>query len=311
MPTAPGELERAEAFGGRILELCVEVGGTITGEHGVGIEKLDQMCVQFAPRELRQFHALKAAFDPDGLLNPGKAVPTLHALRRVRRHARPRWAIAPSRIAQVLKPDISRLNAGALGTLGVLLDVSIKVVPKPPFERTVVFGMDEGAALARLTALGRTSLSITATAHDGERLYVRVCGGEFALEAAEQALGGETLPGTEAFWASVREHTHPFFDRAGPLWRVSVPPAAPPLGFGETFLEWGGAERWLRTDAPAETLRARAAEFGGHAVLFRGHDGTGEVFHPLPEPLLRLHRNIKQAMDPAGILNPHRMYQDF
>jgi glycolate oxidase FAD binding subunit len=207
--------------------------------------------------------------------------------------------------------DISRLNAGALGTLGVLLDVSIKVVPRPPFERTVVFEMDEGAALARLTALGRTSLSITATAHDGERLYVRVCGGEFALEAAEQVLGGETLPGTEAFWASVREHTHPFFDRPGPLWRLSIPPAAPPLGFGETFLEWGGAERWLRTDAPAETLRARAAELGGHAVLFRGHDGTGEVFHPLPEPLLRLHRNIKQAMDPAGILNPRRMYQDF
>ena len=74
----PGELERTEAFGGRILELCVEVGGTITGEHGVGMEKLDQMCVQFDALELQQFHAVKAAFDKDGLLNPGKAVPTLH-----------------------------------------------------------------------------------------------------------------------------------------------------------------------------------------------------------------------------------------
>ncbi|HID50211.1 MAG TPA: FAD-binding protein [Chromatiales bacterium] len=74
----PGELERTEEFGGRILELCVEVGGTITGEHGVGMEKIDQMCVQFAPRELAYFHAVKAAFDPVGLLNPGKAVPTLH-----------------------------------------------------------------------------------------------------------------------------------------------------------------------------------------------------------------------------------------
>ena len=74
----PGELERTEAFGGKILELCVEVGGTITGEHGVGMEKIDQMCVQFASAELQQFHAVKAAFDPDGLLNPGKAVPTLH-----------------------------------------------------------------------------------------------------------------------------------------------------------------------------------------------------------------------------------------
>ena len=74
----PGELARTEEFGGRILELCVEVGGTITGEHGVGIEKINQMCVQFAEVELRQFHAIKQAFDPNCLLNPGKAVPTLH-----------------------------------------------------------------------------------------------------------------------------------------------------------------------------------------------------------------------------------------
>ncbi len=74
----PGELQRTEEFGGKILELCVAVGGTITGEHGVGMEKIDQMCVQFRPAELQQFHAIKAAFDPAGLLNPGKAVPTLH-----------------------------------------------------------------------------------------------------------------------------------------------------------------------------------------------------------------------------------------
>jgi glycolate oxidase len=74
----PGELEKAERLGGKILELCVEVGGTITGEHGVGMEKIDHMCVQFAPPELAQFHAVKHAFDASGLLNPGKAVPTLH-----------------------------------------------------------------------------------------------------------------------------------------------------------------------------------------------------------------------------------------
>ena len=73
-----GDLERAEAFGARILELSVEVGGTITGEHGVGVEKIDAMCTQFASPELSAFHAVKAAFDPAGLLNPGKAVPTLH-----------------------------------------------------------------------------------------------------------------------------------------------------------------------------------------------------------------------------------------
>jgi len=74
----PGELEKTEEYAGAILELCIEVGGTITGEHGVGVEKIDQMCVQFRPAEIAQFHAVKAAFDPPGLLNPGKAVPTLN-----------------------------------------------------------------------------------------------------------------------------------------------------------------------------------------------------------------------------------------
>jgi glycolate oxidase len=74
----PGELERTEAFAAKILELCIEVGGTITGEHGVGIEKINQMCTQFTAPELERFHGIKAAFDPPGRLNPGKAVPTLH-----------------------------------------------------------------------------------------------------------------------------------------------------------------------------------------------------------------------------------------
>ena len=74
----PGELERAEAIGGKILELCVAVGGSITGEHGVGREKINQMCAQFNSDEITLFHAVKAAFDPQGLLNPGKNIPTLH-----------------------------------------------------------------------------------------------------------------------------------------------------------------------------------------------------------------------------------------
>ena len=73
----PGELDKAEAMGGKILELCVAAGGSVTGEHGVGVEKLDQMCVQFNEAELRQFERVKEAFDPERLLNPGKAIPTL------------------------------------------------------------------------------------------------------------------------------------------------------------------------------------------------------------------------------------------
>jgi glycolate dehydrogenase FAD-linked subunit len=74
----PGDVEKTLGFGAKVLELCIEVGGTITGEHGVGVEKIGEMCVQFAPAELERFHGVKRAFDPEGLLNPGKAVPTLH-----------------------------------------------------------------------------------------------------------------------------------------------------------------------------------------------------------------------------------------
>jgi len=96
----PGELERSEEFGGRILELCVEVGGTITGEHGVGVEKLRQMCVQFRAPELQAFHDVKHAFDPGGILNPGKAVPTLKRCAE--------WGGMHVHGGQVPRPDIPR-----------------------------------------------------------------------------------------------------------------------------------------------------------------------------------------------------------
>jgi glycolate oxidase len=96
----PGQLEQAEELGGRILELCVELGGTITGEHGVGIEKLRQMCVQFRTAELAAFHDVKRAFDPDGILNPGKAVPTLKRCAE--------WGGTHVRAGKIPRPDIPR-----------------------------------------------------------------------------------------------------------------------------------------------------------------------------------------------------------
>jgi glycolate oxidase FAD binding subunit len=206
--------------------------------------------------------------------------------------------------------DVSRVCVGALGTLGLILEASVKVRPRPALERTVMFELDEAAALARLTALGRSSLSITATAHDGERLYLRACGGERSLEAAEAALGGDPLSDSAGFWHSVREQTHPFFSGEGPLWRLSLPPAAPALDLGPSFLEWGGAQRWLRGEQDAEALRARVGELGGHATLFRGHSPAQAVFHPLPTALLRLHQELKRAIDPAAIFNPGRLYPE-
>lgn len=207
--------------------------------------------------------------------------------------------------------DLSRLSAGALGTLGVLLEVSIKVLPKAAFERSVAMELDQRQALARMIQLARLPLGITAMAHDGRHLYVRACGGERAMETAEAALGGDAIADSEAFWTSVREQQHAFFSGDMPLWRICVPPATPALKLGSSFIEWGGAQRWVRSDAPPASLRAAAAAHGGHATWFRGHDGHAEVFHPLPEPLMNLHRRLKQALDPVGILNPHRMYPQF
>ncbi len=203
--------------------------------------------------------------------------------------------------------DLSRLMAGALGSLGVLLEVSVKVLPRPAEEHTRVFGLDAEAAATRQIEWGRLPLSLSATLYDGERLYVRLCGSGQGVRAAVQALGGEDVEATP--WRDVREQTLPFFQGDGPLWRISLPAAAPALGLpGRTLTEWGGALRWLRTDLSAELVRQRAAALGGHATLFRGHDGTGEVFQPLAPALLALHQPVKRALDPHGILNPGRMY---
>ena len=203
--------------------------------------------------------------------------------------------------------DLSRLMAGALGTLGVLLEVSLKVLPRPAEERTRAFELDAEAAAARQLEWGRLPLSLSGTLYDGERLYVRLCGSSQGVAAGLEALGGEEV--TDGPWRGAREQTLPFFQGDGPLWRLSLPAAASALNLpGETLTEWGGALRWLRTDLPADLVRQRAAALGGHTTLFRGGDGRGEVFQPLAPALRVLHMQVKQALDPQGIFNPGRMY---
>ncbi len=212
--------------------------------------------------------------------------------------------------------DVSRLMAGALGTLSVLLEVSLKVEPRPPAEETRRFELDAATALARLAEWQRQPLPLTGALHDGEALYLRLAGGEGGLQAARERLGGEACPPAEAPWEALRDLRHPFLDvtadmDAPPLWRLSLPPAAPPTGLpGREWIDWGGAQRWLRSPAPAADIRARAEALGGHATLFGPHDGHGAVFHPLPAPLLALHRRVKAALDPQGLFNPGRLYPD-
>ena len=206
--------------------------------------------------------------------------------------------------------DVSRLMTGAFGTLGVLLEVSLKVLPRPAASRTLAFDVGAAEAIERCNAWAAKPVPVTGACHDGERLRVRLSGTEGGVEAAARTLGGEAIEG-DAFWTALREQTLPFFTRAGgALWRVSVPPGAGTMRVGgDVLVDWGGALRWLRTDAPADAVRTAAERAGGHATLFRGGDRTGEVFHPLPPAVRRLHERLKAAFDPSGIFNPGRMYE--
>ncbi|HET7363067.1 MAG TPA: glycolate oxidase subunit GlcE [Burkholderiales bacterium] len=208
--------------------------------------------------------------------------------------------------------DVSRLVAGSLGTLGVIAEASVKVLPRPPAERTLRFDMDQTAALDAMNVWAGEPLPISATAwHDGA-LYVRLAGSPAAVQAATPRLGGAEVGDSMAFWRAIREQTYAFFAGDQPLWRIAVPSAAAPLGLaGNQLLEWNGALRWLRSRASAEEVRAAAKRAGGHATLFRARDKSAGAFTPLDPVLLRLHRALKSAFDPAGILNPGRMYAEF
>lgn len=217
--------------------------------------------------------------------------------------------------------DVSRLLAGSLGTLGLILEVSLKVLPAPFDDATLRFSMTQGEAIERLNDWGGQPLPLAASAwHDGA-LYVRVAGATAALKAARARLGGEAVEQDEALalWQSLREQTHAFFApaRAGrALWRLAVPTVAAPLDLpGAQLVEWGGGQRWwLANDDSAETaaaVRAVAQAAGGHATLFRNGDKRVGVFTPLATPLAAIHQRLKATFDPAGIFNPRRMYPDF
>jgi glycolate oxidase FAD binding subunit len=217
--------------------------------------------------------------------------------------------------------DVARLMTGALGTLGVIAEVSLKCVPMPKAETTRVIqcSADEGVRL--MNEWGGTPLPVTATAYHAGRLAVRLSGAPSAVESAVAKVGGMALPGNDrggAFWRSVREQTQPFFVAAAQpsvsLWRLAVKSTAPytDLG-GEQLIEWGGALRWLRGGERTDPARLRdwARGHGGHATLYRAADKSVGVFHPLPDSLRALHRRLKATFDPAGVLNPGRLYPEF
>ena len=214
--------------------------------------------------------------------------------------------------------DVSRLLAGSMGTLGVILEVSLKVLPIAPATLTLRMEMDQARAIAQLNAWGGQPLPLNASAWWDSNLIVRLRGALAAVQAARTAIGGQVVEPQYAspFWAGLRDHTDEFFTSAhaavvggASLWRLSVPSTAAPLALsGELLIEWGGAQRWLCSAMAPGAVRDAAAKAGGHATLFATSDKSPGAFAPLQSPLDRIHRELKKAFDPAGIFNPGRLY---
>jgi len=215
--------------------------------------------------------------------------------------------------------DVSRLMAGAMGTLGVLLEVSLKVLPKAEMQSTQLFQCSAAEAIEKIHTWSQTPLPVSASSFHDTIFRLRLSGATKAVKAAINTVGGESLDDDAQYWHDLKEHKLAYFDTEKPLWRISLAsdnesftPATSEYtdqddnGF---LYEWGGALRWLKTEAPAEIIQQAAADAEGHAVLFR-HPQQQTIFQPLSTGLMRIHKNLKQAFDPHNIFNPGRLYPE-
>ena len=204
--------------------------------------------------------------------------------------------------------DVSRLMTGSFGTLGLILEASLKVLPRPEDELTLRFEMSAADAIETMNRWAAQPLPISATCHAANALTVRLSGSKLGVAAARTRIGGELVLEGHAFWRAVREQTLDAF--RGPLWRLSIKSTTPPLALpGKQVIEWNGSLRWVATDAPAEQVFEAARAAGGHATRFRANNGTPMM--RLDPAVLELHKRLKAALDPDGIFGPHRLHPDF
>ena len=211
--------------------------------------------------------------------------------------------------------DVSRLMAGSMGTLGVIAQVSLKVLPVPPAESTLMFDLSETSARQQLNRWGGQPLPLNASCWADGVLLVRLRGAQAAVAAARKIMGGQVVEkDAPRHWTALRDHQLPFFrlDWGEALWRVGTPDTATPLNLGPTLVEWHGAQRWVKLPAKdGIRVREAAARAGGHATLFRGGDGRTPVFTPPAAPVARISQALKNEFDPAGIFGPGRIFLDF
>jgi glycolate oxidase FAD binding subunit len=283
--------------------------------------------VESALAEHRQY----LAFDPPhfghatlgGMVAAGLSGPTRAALGSLRDHVLGvRIMDSEGRVlrfgGEVMKNvagfDISRLMVGALGTLGLILEVSLKVMPMPLTQASLRFEMSKQEALSTMNRWAGQPWPLVASAWENGSMTVQMAGARAAVDMACLELGGDRLAPLSAqqFWQGLREQTSAFFADHQPIWRLSLPSIAPASAFtGEILIEWGGSQRWLKTDANPKWIHAVATEYGGHATLFRGSATRQDVFTPLSAPLIEIHRRLKQRFDPHQVFNRGRLYPEF
>lgn len=203
--------------------------------------------------------------------------------------------------------DVSRLMCGAHGTLGLLLDISLKVIPRPQQERTLSLDCTELQARSILNRLGRKPLPISATYFRDDQLSIRLSGSHSSITAAKKIIGGEPQTDGEQLWQQLRDQQHTFFKQPS-IWRLSLPPATEALSADiaeQQLIEWGGAQRWITSQANPETIWDLARSLGGHATL---HKSDESLRQPLEPGLRKLSEQLRRSFDPENILNPGRLY---
>jgi glycolate oxidase FAD binding subunit len=204
--------------------------------------------------------------------------------------------------------DVSRLQAGAMGTLGVITELSLKVMPLPEKTLTLVRTLEADAALRLMHQRAGQPAPLSGACWVDGRLYLRLSGAASAVRDTAAAWGGDLLEDGDSFWQQLREMSLPCFDGDTPLWRLSLESTAA-LDHSPVCIDWCGAQRWVKSGDGA-TLHRYAARNGGHAMLYSGGDRNGEVRAAPGPALLQLQQRLKRAFDPAGVLNPGRLYRE-
>lgn len=206
--------------------------------------------------------------------------------------------------------DVSRLQAGAMGTLGAITEISLKVMPRPAATTTLVREMAMDEVVDYMNRRAAEPKPITGACWVDGRVYLRLAGARSAVEATADKWGGDVVADSDTFWRQVQDLQHGFFDdRNTPLWRFSVGSTANmPALDGPWMIDWIGSQRWYRGEASLSDLEPLARAAGGQVSLFRGGDRSGEVMHSQPDALKTIQRRVKNSFDPDGIFNPGRLY---